>query len=65
MGSESHVGLQPPLPTKDAAGLQRIYGRMRTHSRYEARFRVCCSMPHFRWCARTDDMSSAGDAGHE
>ena len=22
-------------------------------------------MPHFRWCARTDDMSSAGDAGHD
>ena len=35
MGSESHVGLQPPLPTKGTAGLQRIYGRMRTHSRYE------------------------------
>jgi len=35
MGSESHVGLQPPLPTKATAGLQRIYGRMRTHSRYE------------------------------
>ena len=65
MGSESHVGLQPPLPTKATAGLQRIMaGCAPTLAMNTARFRASCSMPHFRWCARTDDMSS-GDAGHE